>query len=173
MRFSAHVFPGETLETRIWATSDTLLFLFSVLAKERDTIVISNGYAKIRSQVKAPEGESSGGDVKAIFKGITGKIDSMSDSDREGFLKTVNAGYAFDIKDHGTVYLILRPGEREFVRTKKSDASVSLALSADTLSKLLSNKLSTKDAYMKGLVRMTGKMGDAMKLDTVISKLNM
>jgi len=45
-RFSAPVFPGETVRTEIWRERDgTALFRSKVL--ERDTVVLTNGYAEI------------------------------------------------------------------------------------------------------------------------------
>jgi acyl dehydratase len=44
-RFSAPVFPGDTLQTHIWQDEDEVYFTTGV--PERDTIVLSNGYAVI------------------------------------------------------------------------------------------------------------------------------
>lgn len=45
-RFSGHVFPGETLITSIWEESDELIV--AARAKERDTMVLSNGVVGLR-----------------------------------------------------------------------------------------------------------------------------
>ena len=44
-RFSAPVYPGETIRTEIWQRCNQLLFRARV--QERDTVVLSNGYAEI------------------------------------------------------------------------------------------------------------------------------
>jgi len=46
-RFSAPLFPGETVRTEMWKTKDSVQF--RCLAVERDTIVINNGVAEIAS----------------------------------------------------------------------------------------------------------------------------
>jgi acyl dehydratase len=46
VRFSAPVYPGETIRTEIWRNSSTEI-AFRARAVERDTIVLNNGFAKI------------------------------------------------------------------------------------------------------------------------------
>ncbi len=47
VRFSKHVFPGETLIIEMWKTSDTDI-VFQMKSKERDVIVLSNATATIK-----------------------------------------------------------------------------------------------------------------------------
>ena len=54
----------------------------------------------------------------------------------------------------------------------KAKTSVSIQLSSDTMLKLLKRALSSQQAFMKGLVKISGKMTDAMKLDSVIAALD-
>ena len=44
-RFSHHVFPGETLQTEIWALDERELH-FQTRALERNAVVLSNGRAR-------------------------------------------------------------------------------------------------------------------------------
>ncbi|MCY4070152.1 MAG: MaoC/PaaZ C-terminal domain-containing protein [Chloroflexi bacterium] len=46
-RFSQHVFPGETLQTEIWALDERELH-FQTRALERNAVVLSNGRARLR-----------------------------------------------------------------------------------------------------------------------------
>ena len=45
-RFSAPVYPGETIRTEMWQTGDVVAFRATVPA--RDTVVINNGKARIK-----------------------------------------------------------------------------------------------------------------------------
>lgn len=47
-RFSAPVYPGETISTEIWRDGQTISF--RATAKERDVVVINNGKAEIRPE---------------------------------------------------------------------------------------------------------------------------
>ncbi len=46
-RFSHHVFPGETLQTKIWSLDEREL-RFQTTALERNAVVLSNGLARLR-----------------------------------------------------------------------------------------------------------------------------
>lgn len=48
VRFSAAVYPGETIRTEIWCEGNEVSFRCRVV--ERNTIVINNGYAKLRGE---------------------------------------------------------------------------------------------------------------------------
>jgi acyl dehydratase len=50
-RFSAPVFPGETIRTEMWRNGDVLSFRARVV--ERDVIAINNGRASISSHGRA------------------------------------------------------------------------------------------------------------------------
>lgn len=48
-RFSAPIFPGETMRVEIWRTANGAHF--RALSKEREKVVLSNGYAEIAGQI--------------------------------------------------------------------------------------------------------------------------
>jgi acyl dehydratase len=47
VRFASPAYPGETLRTEVWRGSSPGSALFRVRAMERDTVVLSNGYAQL------------------------------------------------------------------------------------------------------------------------------
>jgi len=47
VRFSSHVFPGETIETEMW--KDGAIVSFRAHVRERDTVVIDNGKCELQS----------------------------------------------------------------------------------------------------------------------------
>ncbi len=48
VRFSAPVYPGETIRTEIWREGDGR-FAFRCAVPERKTVVLNNGYAELRA----------------------------------------------------------------------------------------------------------------------------
>ena len=82
--------------------------------------------------------------------------------------------FQFDIKGGSAVQLRLQPNSTTFVSfggDGGNAASVTIKLDASTFDKIFSGKLSSQEAYMKGLVSISGKMLDAMKLDSVVAAL--
>lgn len=70
--------------------------------------------------------------------------------------------------------MALKPGSTTFVSSgegAKDAASVTINLDASTFGKIFSGKMTSQEAYMNGLVKISGKMGDAMKLDSVVAAL--
>ncbi len=47
VRFSSHVYPGETLRTEIWHVADNTI-IFNTRVKERDVVVLSQGEMRLR-----------------------------------------------------------------------------------------------------------------------------
>jgi acyl dehydratase len=50
VRFTAHVFPGETLIVNAWKEKDTIIF--ATKTKERKQAVVCVGYMKISEKAK-------------------------------------------------------------------------------------------------------------------------
>lgn len=70
--------------------------------------------------------------------------------------------------------LALLPNSTTFVSSGEDPnrpASVKISLDLDILQRLFSGKMTSQEAYMKGLVSVSGKMTDAMKLDSVVAAL--
>jgi multifunctional beta-oxidation protein len=93
VRFAGHVFPGETLETRMWKEGSRVVFQVRVV--ERDTIAISNACVELSGDVVSPSaGPSVGGagDVKfdgfaasAVFAGVQASL--ADDASRKAQIK--------------------------------------------------------------------------------------
>ena len=82
--------------------------------------------------------------------------------------------FNLNIKDGNVVQLALQPNRTTFVsfgEDSKNQASVKISLDLDTFQKLFTGRMTSQEAYMKGLVSISGKMTDAMKLDSVVAAL--
>lgn len=60
VRFADSVYPGETLETRMWKESDTRI-LFETYATDRNACVIKNAAIELYAEIPADKPESGGG----------------------------------------------------------------------------------------------------------------
>lgn len=50
VRFTAHVFPGETLVVNAWKEKDVIVF--ATKTKERKGAIVCQGYVKVSEQAK-------------------------------------------------------------------------------------------------------------------------
>jgi len=74
----------------------------------------------------------------------------------------------FEIENEGTVY-IDGAGDKNVVSTSNKDSDVTIGISIDTLVKLRSGELSGMKAMMSGLIKITGSMTVAMKVQSLMT----
>ena len=74
----------------------------------------------------------------------------------------------FDIDGEGVIY-IDGTGEQNVVTADDKDADVTISISIDTLVKLRSGELNGMKAMVSGLIKITGSMTVAMKVQSLMS----
>ena len=101
VRFTKHVFPGETIETHMWKEGETIVFIVKVL--ERDVVAIASAAAILRgaeAAVKPATGGSidvPGFGASKIFVAMDKGLKSMSADLRTKEVKNIKAIFCFNI----------------------------------------------------------------------------
>ena len=78
MRFSAHVFPGETIKTEIWKVKDGFI-QFRARVLERNTFAINNGYMVLHKaqSTEGPSVSHADGQAGLIYNLLNKKLEKL------------------------------------------------------------------------------------------------
>lgn len=173
VRFSKHVFPGETIVTEMWRDSDTRIIFRSKVA-ERDSVVISNAAVELfpsgeilaARDVEGRSGSRSAPASEIAFAQINARI-----SEHPEWSEQVGAVFQFNITgDEGGVYVVdlkndgggARPGE-------DPEAGCRLTLSHDDFIAMIKGELNPQMAFMAGKLKIEGNVMLAAKLAPLFS----
>jgi len=172
VRFSKHVFPGDTIVTEMWNDNGKILFKSKVI--ERDAEVLSGGIVELNgttssrvSVAPAPSGSNVFGS-NAIGK-VFSEIDQTVKKD-PSLVKQVNGVYLFELTgDNGgqfTVDLKNGNGSVSVGSTTKPDCT--FVMSSSDFIELVNGKLNSQQAFMKGKLKIRGNMRFAQKFETLL-----
>ncbi|KAJ3187134.1 hypothetical protein HDU85_007172 [Gaertneriomyces sp. JEL0708] len=182
VRFSKHVFPGETLQTEMWKEGNKVIFQVRVV--ERDVLAISNAAVELvntgasdtaaASNSPAPTGIAVPGfHASQVFEGLRSAIEADSEADRQNRVKKVKAIFQFNITNSaGTTqswYADLKNGLGEVglgESPKKADAIINVS-DTDFVA-LAAGRANAQKLFMGGKIKIKGQMMLAMKLDGVL-----
>jgi len=177
VRFSKHVFPGETIVTEMFKVSATRV-LVQCRVKERDGLVISQAYCEVEDMntlgknAAASDGGGSGGDgafaeCEALFEKIGAGIAAQGTA----AVKAINGIFRLDLSsDNGnrTWTIDLKNGSGGVKTSDHPKADVTISMAASDFVALSKGKLNPQQAFMQGKMKMKGNMGMAMKLGKVL-----
>ncbi|KAI9092716.1 17-beta dehydrogenase 4 variant [Phlyctochytrium arcticum] len=183
VRFSKHVFPGETLQTEMWKEGNKVIFQVRVV--ERDVLAISNAAVELVGDETTSANSPTEVDPNslvvpnfkagAIFDALRTAIESGSDRDRASRVKRVNAIFQFNISNASNetqtwfVDLKTQPGSvGSGTPTAKPLATISI--SDDDFVNLAAGKANAQKLFMSGRIKIKGQMNLAMKLDGVLAE---
>ncbi len=170
VRFSKHVFPGETLITEMWQESDTRI-IFQTKVAERDEVVLSNAVVELHPLVveETAVAESAAPQPKsvAIFEEINGRIQTHPE-----WIEKVDAIYQFDISgEEGGEYVVdlknspgsARPGN-------DPNAGCKLNMAYADFRDMLKGEIKPEMAFMAGKLQVSGNILLATKLGPLFSQ---
>ncbi len=85
-----------------------------------------------------------------------------------------NAIYQFDLsgKEEATYQLHLKEGAAKVVEGEAEPADCQIQMSSEDFKELLAGKLNATSAFMFGKLKIKGNMGLAMKLQSLLGKIN-
>eukprot|EP01087_Luapelamoeba_hula_P014045 TRINITY_DN4056_c0_g1_i1.p1 TRINITY_DN4056_c0_g1~~TRINITY_DN4056_c0_g1_i1.p1 ORF type:complete len:746 (-),score=133.46 TRINITY_DN4056_c0_g1_i1:84-2321(-) len=173
VRFSKHVFPGETIVTEMWKVSPTTIVVRAKV-EERDEVCLSSAAVEIvgesaSASTSAPA--SSGPEFKSapVFQGLT----QLLDQGGAALVKQVNGIYHFVIAGPGgstrSWGVDLKSGPSgKVIDGKPDNAGVTLKLSDDDLVDLFAGDLDAQNLFMEGKLQIAGDMGLALRLSAVV-----
>ncbi|KIL51738.1 putative sterol carrier protein [Jeotgalibacillus alimentarius] len=81
-----------------------------------------------------------------------------------------NVRYEFQLKDGEAKQLVLKHGEAYIEEAGTAQPSCTLKLSEKDLVKMIEGDLSASGAFMFGKLKVDGKMGYALKLESLLSE---
>jgi len=170
VRFSKHVFPGETLIVQMWKVTGGVIF--QTIVEERNTICLKNCkvelYGSETSTTKStPKKEASVAfAADAVFAEMGKRVTPEMAS-------KVGAVFRFDVtkgKDRKSwiVDLKSKASVTEIPHNDKStEAGCTIEMSDEDLVKMLSGKLDAQNAFMSGQLKLSGDMMLATKLSVL------
>ncbi|KAL4167708.1 hypothetical protein KRP22_013192 [Phytophthora ramorum] len=101
-----------------------------------------------------------------LFDMMSGAVDEVGPS----LVSKVKGSIKFDVSGAGAWLVDLKTGKGSVKPATASDkADLVISLSEDNFLKMMDNKLNPQQAFMKGLVKIKGNMGLAMKLNVVLA----
>ncbi|KAF1776976.1 hypothetical protein PC129_g6371 [Phytophthora cactorum] len=101
-----------------------------------------------------------------LFDMMRGAVDEVGPS----LVSKVKGVIKFDVSGAGAWLVDLKNGKGSVKPATASDkADLTISLSEENFLKMMDNKLNPQQAFMKGLVKIKGNMGLAMKLNVVLA----
>jgi acyl dehydratase len=177
VRFTKHVFPGETLVTEMWKVSPTrIVFQCKVAERPNDGNVLSNCYIDLLSSASssapqaAPSSSSAGLASAAVFQNLASAVQANGAE----LVKSIKAVYQFDVIDSAgkthtwTADLANGNGALYEGAPKSGSAGVTLIAKDADFVALMTGKTDPQKAFMSGQLKIKGNIGLATKLELLI-----
>lgn len=172
VRFSKHVFPGETIVTEMWQETPTRI-IFRSKVQERDEVVLANALVVLHEEAPAPQEaqpaakETAAPKSEAIFAEIEQRIAQHPEWTQE-----VGAVYQFIITgDEGGRYVVDLKNDGGGVTAGESTAAeCKLTMSYDDFRAMLRGELKPETAFMSGKLKIEGNMLLATQLGPLFAQ---
>eukprot|EP00730_Choanoeca_flexa_P003703 TRINITY_DN11480_c0_g4_i1.p1 TRINITY_DN11480_c0_g4~~TRINITY_DN11480_c0_g4_i1.p1 ORF type:complete len:852 (+),score=216.78 TRINITY_DN11480_c0_g4_i1:63-2618(+) len=170
-RFASPVFPGETLRTDVWKTSQGWSFRVTVV--ERNEVVLSHGLVTEHGRT----GPSPTIAAKTTAQAGSGAVfATIGNAINPKMVNSVKAVFQFQLKQpDGTtaVWTVdLKNGSGAVAQGPDANvrADTTLKMAEDDFVKLASGQLNAMQAFMQGKLKISGNMMLAQKLQAVFEQ---
>jgi 3-hydroxyacyl-CoA dehydrogenase/3a,7a,12a-trihydroxy-5b-cholest-24-enoyl-CoA hydratase len=177
VRFAKSVFPGDTLETRMWRESDTRIIL-EARAKERDEVVIKNAVielykeipkaapkpvakAEARTTAAAPSAKPAGMTPEVVFSVIDSYL-----KDHPDVAKKAGAMVQINLSEPDSIWTIdLKNGAGGAHAGAADKPDVTMITTTANFTKMSEGKADAQKMFFSGELKLEGNMMVAQKLD--------
>ncbi|NGY05592.1 peroxisomal multifunctional enzyme type 2 [Solimonas terrae] len=169
VRFAETVFPGETLETRMWKESE-LRIVCEVRVKERDKVVIRNAAVELFEQIPLPAtsgaatGESATptkGPIAADIFAAIGRYLATS----KGLGDQLKTVFQFKLKSPESAWTLdMKSGDGLVVSGIKGSADVTLELNENDFVAMSTGRADPNKLYFGGKMKVSGNVMASQKL---------
>ncbi|KAJ3126449.1 hypothetical protein HK098_007501 [Nowakowskiella sp. JEL0407] len=176
VRFSGPVYPGETLETKMWKEGSKVIFQVRVV--ERDIVAVSNAAVEIggsssATSLKKDTTSASFSALKsgAIFSALAAAFEKMSPAEKKSLMSKIKGSFQFEISKGGAVEqfnIDLKNGVGSIGSGKLAKADLTIQIADDDFVSVASGKSNAQKLFMTGKIKAKGNLGLAAKLDEVL-----
>jgi 3-hydroxyacyl-CoA dehydrogenase/3a,7a,12a-trihydroxy-5b-cholest-24-enoyl-CoA hydratase len=176
VRFTANVYPGDTLITEMWKESDQRI-VFRCKVKERDSVVISNAAIELFEELPKPkekrpaaasevvEGEAADAAVEATSADIIAAIDQYL-KENPAVAEKAQTVFQLKLNDPDSLWTIdLKAGNAGPGDTTKPD--VTLQLSEENYVALQKGEADPLKLFSAGKLKVGGDMMSVNKLEAL------
>ncbi len=177
VRFAATVYPGDTLETRMWKESPTRI-VFEVRAKERDELVIKNAAIELYEEIPQPKAKAKPTAAKAApaaavdesltAEDVFGVIAAYVDQHPE-LVSQTGTSFQFHITDPDSDWILdLKNGDGSCKPGVGDKADVTLELASKHLATVMSGSVAeAQKLFFGGDLKISGNIMASNKLTSL------
>ncbi|KAJ1546906.1 hypothetical protein HK096_004549 [Nowakowskiella sp. JEL0078] len=178
VRFSGPVYPGETLETKMWKEGNKVIFQVRVV--ERDILAISNAAVEITGSGTAPQNTQNSSQKEnypsalkstLLFDTLASSLKSLSATERKSFVSKIKGVFQFDVSDGKETriwFIDFKNGDGSVGEGKPSAKPDMMITIADgDLLDVANGKANAQKLFMSGKLKVKGNLGMAGKLDQI------
>jgi len=177
VRFTKHVFPGETIVTEMWKTSPTrVVFQCKVAERPNDGYVLSNCYIDLHpgTDAPAPAAPSTASPSTLASAAVFQSLAATLQANGAQLVQAIKAIYQFDVVDDAgkthtyTADLANGNGALYEGPVKSGSPGVTLVAKDADFVALMTGKTDPQKAFMSGKLKIKGNIGLATKLELLI-----
>jgi len=181
VRFTKHVFPGETIVTEMWKVSPTrIVFQCKVAERPNDGNVLSNCYIDLvstsasGSSPSSSAPSSSSNTAPLASASVFQNLGAALQANGAELVKSIKAVYQFDVVDASgkthtwTADLANGNGALYQGPPKSGSAGVTLTAKDADFVAIMTGKTDPQKAFMSGQLKIKGNIGLATKLELLI-----
>lgn len=176
VRFADSVYPGETLETRMWKDSSTsggTRIVFETWATDRDTCVIKNAAIELYAEVPADKPKSGGdgqtaGETETVStepgaRDVVAMLGAYVTEHPE-LAGEIGKVYQWNVTDPDMAFVLDLKSESGSVHEGSTDADTTITIAEDDLMALMRGESDAQSMYFAGKLQIGGDIMASQKL---------